>query len=161
MDPLWYVAHTRPRCEKKVTEFCGREGIRCTLPLFRSVKRYRGKQLVFLKPLFPGYVFLRLAAGEQATLRQNQHVANLLEPPDQAEFDAQLGDILLALETESEIRLAPHITTVQRVRFRQGALRGLEGVVSERLGLMEVVLRLDFIGQAAAVRVMADEVEPA
>ena len=160
MDRPWYVAHTRPRCEKKVTEFCGREGISHILPLFRSVKRYRGKQAVFLKPLFPGYVFLRLAANEVATLRQNQHVANLLEPPDQAEFDAQLGDILQALEAECEIRLAPHIATGQRVRIRQGPLRGLEGLVAERQGLMEVVLRLDFIGQAAAVRVLADEVEP-
>jgi transcription antitermination factor NusG len=161
MDLPWYVVHTRPRCEKKVTEFCGREGIHCSLPLFRSVKRYRGKQVVFRKPLFPGYVFVRLAAGEPATLRQNQHVANLLEPPDQAEFDAQLGDILGALETECEVRLAPHITAGQRVRIRQGPLRGLEGLVTERQGLMEVVLRLDFIGQAAAVRVSADEVEPA
>lgn len=160
MNLPWYVAHTRPRCEKKVAEFCAREGIHSSLPLFRSVKRYRGKQAVFLKPLFPGYVFVRLAVGEPATLRQNQHVANLLEPPDQAEFDAQLGDILGALETECEIRLAPHILTGQRVRIRQGPLRGLEGLVAERQGLMEVVLRLDFIGQAAAVRVLADEVEP-
>lgn len=159
MDALWLVAHTRPRCEKKVAEFCVREGLEHALPLYRSVKRYRGKKLVFHKPLFPGYVFLRLAPGPRASLRQHQHVANLLEPPDQAEFSAQLIDILRALEGETEVRLAPQITEGQRVRIRQGPLRGIEGIVAQRQGVLEVILRLDFIGQAAAVKVLADEVE--
>lgn len=159
MDPLWHVAHTRPRCEKKVAEFCTREGVVSVLPLYRSLKRYRGKKLIFLKPLFPGYVFLQIAPPQRMTLRQHQQVANLLEPPDQAEFAGQLDDILRALESDCEIRLAPEITVGHRVRIRQGPLRGLEGIVSHREGLLEVILRLDFIGQAAAVKVLADEVE--
>ena len=159
MDALWHVAHTRPRCEKKVAEFCTRESVISVLPLYRSLKRYRGKKLVFLKPLFPGYVFLQMAPAQRMLLRQHQYVANLLEPPDQAEFAGQLEDILRALESDCEIRLAPQITAGQRVRIRQGPLRGMEGMVSHRQGLLEVVLRLDFIGQAAAVKVLADEVE--
>ena len=161
MEPLWHVAHLRPRCEKKVAAFCGREGIAHTLPLYRSVKRYRGKQLVFLKPLFPNYLFLQLTPPQRAKVRQHQHVANLLEPPDHAEFAAQLGDILRALDGETEVRLAPHITEGQRVRIKHGPLRNLEGIVAQRQGVLEVVLRLDFIGQAAAVKVLADELEPA
>lgn len=161
MDQPWLVAHTRPRCEKKLAEFCTREGIAHTLPLYRSVKRYRGKKLVFHKPLFPGYLFLRPAGpAHRLTLLQNQHVANLLEPPDQAEFATQLGDILRALDTEVEVRLAPEVKPGIRVRIRTGPLRGLEGFVTEREGMMEVQLSLDFIGQGAAVRVAADEVEP-
>ncbi|HTH48903.1 MAG TPA: transcription termination/antitermination NusG family protein [Candidatus Limnocylindria bacterium] len=161
MGPLWHVAHLRPRCEKKVAAFCVREGFAHALPLYRSVKRYRGKQLVFLKPLFPNYLFLHIAPAQRTKVRQQQHVANLLEPPDQAEFAAQLGDILRALDIGTEVRLAPHISEGQRVRLKQGPLRGLEGLVARRQGAMEVILRLDFIGQAAAVKVLADEVEPA
>jgi transcriptional antiterminator RfaH len=158
--PIWLVAHTRPRCEKKVADFCAREGLKATLPLYRSVKRYRGKQVVFLKPLFPGYVFTELPPRQRLTLAQHQHVANLLEPPDQAEFAAQLGDILRALDSEVEIRLVPEIQPGTRVRLRSGPLRGVEGVVTDRHGMLEVQLRLDFIGQGAAVRVAADELEP-
>ena len=56
----WYVAHTRPRCEKKLAEYCEREGISVTLPLYKSVKKYPGKVVTFEKPLFPNYLFLRL-----------------------------------------------------------------------------------------------------
>src|SRR5438105_142898 len=59
-DLLWYVAHTRPRCEKKLAEYCERQGFKVTLPLYRSVKKYDRKTVVFEKPLFPNYVFLQL-----------------------------------------------------------------------------------------------------
>ncbi|MBN9689516.1 MAG: transcription termination/antitermination NusG family protein [Verrucomicrobia bacterium] len=160
MEVRWYVAHVRPRCEKKLAEFCQREGFAVTLPLYRSVKRYRGKKVEFRKPLFPGYVFVQVVPESAPKVRQNQYVANLLEPGDQAEFAAQLADILNALDTELEIRLEPQIIEGQRVKIKHGALRGLEGVVVQRSGALEVHLRLDFIGQAAALRLAADELEP-
>jgi len=159
MEDFWYVAHVRPRCEKKLAEFCIREGFACTLPLYRSVKRYRGKKVEFRKPLFPGYVFIQIVPESTPKLRQNQYVANLLEPPDQQEFADQLTDILNALDTDLEVRLEPQIVAGQRVKIRSGPLRGLEGIVVQRSGTLEVHLRLDFIGQAAALRLAADELE--
>ena len=93
----WHVVHTRPRCEKKVAAYCEREGIQVCLPLYRSVKKYRGKAVEFRKPLFTGYLFFRAPGLRAQTVRQHQQVARVLVPPDDAEFDAQLGDILRAL----------------------------------------------------------------
>ena len=59
-DLLWFVAHTRPRCEKKLADYGQREGLNVTLPCYPSVHKYRGKTVSFQKPLFPGYVFFRL-----------------------------------------------------------------------------------------------------
>lgn len=156
---LWYVAHTRPRCEKKLTDFCGREGFDFTLPTYRSVKKYRGKTAVFHKPLFPGYVFLQLLQRHRQTVYQSDYVANLLTVPDQREFAEQLEDILRALDTELEVRLAPIIGPGTKVRIRSGPLQGTEGWVESRRGMSEVLLRLDFIGQAAAVKMDADMLE--
>ena len=72
----------------------------------------------------------------------------------------QLKDILGALDTEVEVRLAPTIGPGSRVRIRSGPLQGMEAWVENRSGMREVLLRLDFIGQAAAVRVDADQLEP-
>ena len=116
------MAHTRPRCEKKLAAFCENEGIFHQLPLFRSPKSYRGKNLVFLKPLFPGYLFLRPAPGHIPLLRQNRYLANLLHPPDQNEFAAQLGAILLALEADREVGWPLTSSKGQRV---PAVLRGL------------------------------------
>jgi len=70
-----------------------------------------------------------------------------------------LGDILRALETDLEVRLAPRISAGARVRIKSGPLRGLEGRVQDRAGVTMVLLRLDFISQAAAVRIDASELE--
>jgi transcription antitermination factor NusG len=160
-DLLWYVAHVRPRCEKKLVEYCDREGFSTTLPLYRSVKKYRGKTLTFHKPLFPGYVFLKLRVPDRQKVYQSDHVANLLDVPDQKEFEDQLGDILFALDQEVDVRLAPTISPGVRVRIKSGPLQGMEGWVESRKGMVDVMLRLDFIGQAAAVRLDANDLEPA
>jgi transcription antitermination factor NusG len=47
-----------------------------------------------------------------------------------------------------------------RVRIKSGPLRGVEGWVQKRHGRASVLLRLDFIGQAAAVKLDADQLEP-
>lgn len=156
----WAVAHTKPRCEKKLVQHCAREGIDSTLPCYRAPHRYRGKTVVFLKPLFPGYVFLRLRREQHRVLIQSDYVANLLTVTDQELFDRQLREIMTALETDVEVRLAPAISEGTRVQIKSGPLRGLEGWVETRRGPTTVMLRLDFIGQAAAVKVEAWELEP-
>ena len=158
---LWFVAHTRPRCEKKLFSQCQRDGIEATLPTYESAHKSRGKVVVFHKPLFPGYVFVRMEPRLRAGLRQNDHVANLLEVHDQAGLEQQLKEILRALDAGLDVRLAPAIGEGMRVRIKSGPLRGVEGWVEKRHGPDTVLLRLDFISQAAAVKLGAEMLEPA
>lgn len=156
----WWVAHTKPRCEKKLADYCERESVEATLPLYKSLHRYRGKKVTFLKPLFPGYVFLNLQIEQRKIVLQSDHIANLLVVTDQEQFSRQLQEIMTALEADIEVRLAPTIGEGMRVQIKSGPLRGMEGWVERRTGPSMVLLRLDFIGQAAAVKVEAWELEP-
>ena len=115
--------------------------------------------MVFQKPLFPGYVFLQIAVEQRGKIHQSDHLANLLEVIDQELFIRQLEDVLRALETDFEIRLAPTIGEGMRVKIKSGPLRGMEGWVEKRYGMNTVLLRLDFIGQAAAVKLDAKDLE--
>jgi transcription antitermination factor NusG len=157
---LWYVAHTKPRREKKLAEFCEREGFAFVLPCYDSARKYRGKSVVFHKPLFPSYVFLQLLPRNAATVRQSDHVANLLDVFDQATLVRQLREILAALESGLVLQVAPEIGEGSRVRIKSGPLQGVEGWVEKRHGINVVLLRLDFINQAAAVKVEAGLLEP-
>jgi transcription antitermination factor NusG len=156
---LWFVAHVKPRREKKLVEYCLRQSLSTTLPCYDAVHKYRGKTVVFHKPLFPGYVFLQIRPEQKASIRQNEHVANLLDVLDQETFQSQLDDILLALESKLGVRLAPAIGQGMRVRIKTGPLQGIEGWVESRYGMTTVLLRLDFINQAAAVKIDADNLE--
>ncbi len=158
-DLLWFVAHTRPRCEKKLLQFCQREELSATLPCYRAAHKYRGKTAVFQKPLFPGYVFLRIAREQRRKVYGSDYLANFLEVADQELFVRQLEDVLRALETDFEIRLAPTIGEGTRVKIKNGPLSGVEGWVEQRYGMNTVLLRMDFIGQAAAVKIDATDLE--
>jgi transcription antitermination factor NusG len=83
----------------------------------------------------------------------------MLDVLDQELFEHQLNDILRALETDLEVQLAPEIKTGCRVKIKTGPLRGVEGFVESRTGTVKVILRLDFISQAAAVKIEADNLE--
>jgi transcription antitermination factor NusG len=158
-DLLWFVAHAKPRCEKKLVQFCRREAISATLPCYKAVHKYRRKTVAFDKPLFPGYVFLKISGDQRNKIYHSGHVANLLEVTDQKLFGDQLSEILGALETGLEMRLAPAIGKGMRVKIKFGPLQGTDGWVEERYGMDVVLLRLDFIGQAAAVKIDAADLE--
>ncbi|HEY3860318.1 MAG TPA: transcription termination/antitermination NusG family protein [Verrucomicrobiae bacterium] len=158
-EAVWFVAHTRPRCEKKLAKYCGEKGLAATLPCYSAAHKYRGKTVVFQKPLFPGYVFLRIRESDRGIVKRSDHAANLLEVFDQETLGRQLEDILRALETNLEIRLAPAIGEGSRVKIKFGSLRGMDGWVEKRHGMNTVLLRLDFIGQAAAVQLEATDLE--
>lgn len=155
----WFVAHTRPRCEKKLVNECTRAELEATLPCYQSVRKYQGKTKVFEKPIFPGYVFLFMVPERRQFVAQSQHVANLLSVPDQALFERQLQDVLTALEAKVAIQLAPEIGPGKLVRIKRGPLAGMQGWVESRYGMCTVLLRLDFIGQAAAIQMHADDLE--
>jgi transcription antitermination factor NusG len=160
MNPLlWYVVHTRPRCEKKMRQYCEEKGFTVILPCYPSAHKYRGKCVTFQKPLFPGYLFLQIPFERRGVILQSDYVANLLDVYDQELFYRQLDEIQRALETKLEIRLAPTIGEGVRVKIKNGPLRGIEGWVEERYGMSIVLLRLDFIGQAAAVKIDAADLE--
>ena len=156
---LWFVAHTRPRCEKKLVQYCQRDHLSATLPTYQAAHKYRRKTVVFNKPLFPGYVFLHISSEQRGKVLQSDCVANLLEVIDQQLFLHQLSEILLALNSGLEIRLAPAIGEGMRVKIKYGPLQGIDGWVEKRYGMSTVLLRLDFIGQAAAVKVEATDLE--
>lgn len=159
-DP-WHVAHTRPRHEKKLMDFCRREGLTAVLPCVKSFKKYRRKSIEFEKPLFPGYLFFRSSLHQVHRVHQNDHAANVLKVSDQVLFEQQLGEILSALSTGCMMWAAGSISIGKAVRIRGGPLSGLSGtVVTIDADSATVCLRLDFIGQGALVVVKASNIEP-
>ena len=159
-DVAWEVAHTRPRCEKKLASYCQRHSLHHDLPCYDSVRKYPSKQVTFQKPLFPGYLFIRVSPSSRRLLMKSDYIANLLVVNDQEQFTRQLKEIHEALDSGLEIQLAPAIGRGSHVLIKSGPLQGIEGWVEERYGMSTVLLRLDFIGQAAAVKVDAENLEP-
>lgn len=155
----WCVAHVKPRCEKKLAQYCEDWQIDYVLPLSDSLKSYPTKKIVFQKPYFPGYVFIHTPEENHQLLKKCQHLARLIKVADQALFCKQLEAVVLAISSDIDLLPMPEIKPGILVKIRNGPLKGVEGLVEERIGLCKVCLRMDFIGQGVALQVEADNLE--
>jgi transcription antitermination factor NusG len=159
-DHAWYVLHARPRCEKKIIEFCQTRSIYAYLPLMIKKHRYGARLRQYEVPLFAGYVFALAGKQEVLTLRQYQRVANVLSVFDQDTLLRQLQQVKAALDNQESMELFPHFKEGMKVEVRSGPLKGVEGFVHKLKTKTRIVLNIDFIQQAVAVEVDAELLVP-
>ena len=157
----WVVLHARPRCEKKIFNYCEQQGLAPFLPLRKKIHRYGARQKTFWSPLFPGYLFCPVNSQQELQLKQNRYVANVLDVVDQQKLLNQLIQIRLALAVGDVVEVLPFLEVGKRVRVTQGAMKGLEGLVLRIKGKTRVVVNVDMIRQAVAVEVDSAYLDPA
>jgi len=162
----WNVLHVKPRCEKKMAEYCRYYGVEYYLPLRQETKVYQRRKVAVEKPVFPGYVFVGLLPAEREIPAQRETVVKcgslvrIIEVRDQARFLHEISQVRQALTIDSTLGASSSIVKGKPVRILSGPFQGLEGVVSSVHGVTRVVLNVDMIGQSVRVDADADMIEP-
>lgn len=158
----WFAVYTIPRHEKRLAQHFNLRQIENFLPLYRTVRKWKGSSRVTLElPLFPSYIFVRIARRERVRVLEVPGVLAIAgcgrEPvslPD-AEIDAlRRGTALGKLEPH------PYLVVGDRVRVNAGPMAGLEGVLIRRKNSFRAVVTLSLIMQSVAVELDAGDVEP-
>ena len=157
----WYAAYTCAKHENRVAAELGARDVEHFLPMYSSVRRWKDRRVQLELPLFPGYVFVRLALRERLRVVQIPSVVRLVG----------FGGLPTALpDTEMEILQAglsrspnaephPFLAVGRRVRITGGPFAGLEGILKRRKSSLRVVVSLELIQRSVAVDVDAAEVE--
>ncbi|MGD0157998.1 MAG: UpxY family transcription antiterminator [Terracidiphilus sp.] len=159
----WFALYTTPRHEKHVSEMLAQRQIETFLPLYRTTRRWKKSRPVVLDlPLFPTYVFVRIAREARATVVSVPGVLSIVgsgrEPWPLP--DPEIEAIRLGLQMH-KIEPHPYLTVGERVRIKAGVMAGVEGVLVRKKNDLRVVLSLDAIMRSVAVEVDADDIEPA
>jgi transcription antitermination factor NusG len=160
-EPKWYAAYTSANHEKRVVEQLVQRSVEHFLPLYDSVRRWKDRRMKLQLPLFPGYVFVRLALRDRLNVLQvpgvarfvgfNSHPA-VLPDSEVAALRASLAERLCA-------EPHPYLTVGRRVRIKHGPLKGVEGILIRKKNALRVVLSIDLIMRSASVEVEAGDVE--
>jgi transcription antitermination factor NusG len=156
----WYATYTAPRHEKSVLQHLESRSVESYLPLYGSTRLWNGRRAFVQLPLFPGYLFVRIAPEHRARVLEVPGVLNIvsshgkLTPLPVGEVEA----LRAALETRKS---EPHPSLVRgrRVRIKVGPLRGLEGVIVKQARGMRMVVLIDCIMQSFAVELEAGDLE--
>src|SRR5205809_4103 len=75
LAPHWYAAYTCANHEKRVAAELQARAVEQFLPLYSSVRRWKDRRVNLELPLFPGYVFVRLALRNRLRVLQIPSVA--------------------------------------------------------------------------------------
>lgn len=157
---LWHVSHVKPRCEKKLAEYCVRHAIACDLPLREETKIYQRRRVTVAKPVFPGYAFLEFSLDSRTDVLKSNMIVRLIEVQDQAGLVRDLAQIREALRIDPTLDACAAFQAGRRVAIRRGPFQGLEGVVQTVKGKTKVILNVEMIGRALALEVGMEMLEP-
>ncbi len=158
----WYATYTCANHEKRVAAELRVRDVEHFLPLYSSVRRWKDRRVQLELPLFPGYVFVRLALCERLRVVQIPSVVRLVgfgglptALPD-SELEIMRGGLSQSLRMEPH----PFLTAGRRVRITGGPFAGLEGVLKRKKSGLRVVVSLELIQRSVSVDVETADVRP-
>ena len=158
-EQRWFAAYTCANHEKRVVEHFEARAVEHFLPLYASVRRWKDRRVQLELPLFPGYVFVRIAVGARLRVLEVPGVVRLVGFNGQP-YPLSDGEIeSLRIMNGSRIEPHPYLSVGARVRIKSGPLAGVEGNLVRKKNTLRVVLSLDLIARSAAVEVDSADVE--
>jgi transcription antitermination factor NusG len=163
LDANWYAVYTKANHEKRVAEQLRERSVEYFLPLHESLRRWKDRRVKLQMPLFPGYVFVRVALRDRLCVLQTPGVVHLVSfggdpaPLPQEEIRAIQNCLSHGLQLEPH----PYLRVGHRVRVMKGPLQGLDGTIVRRKNRSRFVLSFDLIMRSVAVEIDETDLEPA
>lgn len=167
MAAKWYAIHTKPRQEEVARENLQRQDFEIFLPMIKAKKRQRGKWIDKIEPLFPRYLFIRLAIFEDsfAPIRSTRGVQQIVRFGD---YPAQVPtDFVQALIANQDTLLGiqkpkvPVFKPGDKVTVIDGPLQGLTGIIENDNGEERVIMMLNLLGRDNVLSIETDNLMPA
>lgn len=162
LECRWYAAYTRANHEKRVCEQLVRRDVESYVPLYQTTRRWKDRRVQLQLPLFPGYVFVRIALLDRLRVLEVPSVVRLVG--FNGHPTALPNDEIDGLKTgfAGGVRAEPHpfLTVGRRVRIKAGPLEGREGILIRRKRSLRVVLSIELIHRSIVVDVDVVDVQP-
>jgi len=159
-EKRWYAAYTNANHEKRVALQVRLRAVEHFLPVYESVRQWKDRRVKLDLPLFPGYVFVRLALRDRLQVLQVPGVVRLvgfigLPTPLP---DEEIESLRLALHEGLRVEPHPYLKVGRRVRITKGPLAGREGILKRWKRDLRVVLSTQLIQRSISVEVDASSV---
>lgn len=161
----WYVLHIKANHERVASTFLEAAEIEKFTPhyLVKSRRRDRPGALV-QKPLFAGYVFVRLDLKSEARIRalQSPGAVNLVgfgsSPPSRIP-DEVIETLKILVQDGAAVKPHPYLDAGRRARVVDGPFAGAVGILDRQGRHNRLVVTLELLGRSVAVSVLEEDVE--
>jgi len=148
------------RHEMSVAEHLQGKSYEWFLPLYKARRRWSDRVKEVSSPLFPGYLFCRFNPHDRLPILKTPGVTQIVGynhvpvPVDEHEIEAIRRLIASGLPNFP----CAFLQVGSKVRIETGALRGLEGMLTELKGKRRLVLSITLLQRSVAVEIDSDAV---
>lgn len=160
LEGPWWVAHTKPRCEKALAGDLLRSGVRYYLPMALKVKISGGRKRRLMIPLFTSYVFFCGDAEDKIEVFQTDRVVQIIPVKERESFVQELYDVERALASNGQLDIYPFAAVGKKVRVHSGPFMGIVGTIVQRDHRPLLVLQVSMLGCGAALEIEPSLLEP-
>ena len=156
----WFALQVRMRHEALVTAHLDGKGYEWFLPLYKSRKRWSDRVKETELPLFPGYLFCRFDPQNRLPILKTPGVTQIVgynHTPvavDESEIEAIRALVASGVPNFP----CAYVELGSRVKIESGALRGMEGILTELKGKRRLVLSVTLLQRSVAVEIDSDAV---
>ena len=163
--PSWYALRVSSNREKRVEQRLNDAGFVSFGPTYTTTSRWSDRVQTIERPLFPGYVFVKLALANGHAIPQ---IANVLQVPGVIQIlPANLSPVPVSEHELESVRRAVaaqvpltacDFAAGQSVKVERGPLKGASGVVIRANGLTRLVINMTMLSRSVSVSVDASDV---
>lgn len=159
--PRWYAAYTRSNHERTAAEQMKRRSIEHFVPTYETVRTWKDRRKRLEMPLFPGYVFVRVAIEERLSVLVVPGIVRLVgfENRPVPVADEEIESLRTIVDRRLRPEPHPFLPVGRKVRIKRGALEGVTGILVRKKGRVRLLISVDLIRQSAAVEVDSADVE--
>lgn len=163
-EESWYAVRTRSRFEKKVLGELKHKNVEAFLPLSTSTRQWSDRRVKIQSPIFPGYVFVRIAASlaNRVAVLKTNGVLNFVGPRNVGVpiANEEIDYVRAIVDHDVVIEPHPYLHAGDKVCIRGGPLDGVTGTLEAINGDKSLVISVNLIQRSLAMRVEGFRVEP-
>lgn len=158
--PIWHIAYTMPKAEKKIHTEMQRQGISSYLPTYKSTRQWSDRKKVVELPLFPNYIFVKVNPGFQWKVLAIRGVVKFVNTDNRPYVaDESLIKSIRKLEQGKPVLSNDTFVEGDKVQVLSGPLSGLKGVLVEKKGRYRLGVRVEALKQSILVDISPSNVE--
>lgn len=156
----WYALQLRSRWESSTATLLSGKGYQTFLPICK--KRDSGRSKEVQAPLFPGYLFCRFNVCDRLPVLITPGVISVVGtgripiPVEESEIEA----IQRMVSTGMRVEPCPYLEVGQLVRIEDGALSGIQGVLTSFKGSQRIVVSISLLRRSVALEIDQSAVSP-
>jgi transcriptional antiterminator RfaH len=158
----WFLVQFKPNSHKVADRNLKRQGFKTFLPLQLITRRHNDRFVSESRPLFPGYMFIRLEPETSPWRKVNStygvsRIVSFRDTPSPVP-DGLVAALLARCDSDGRVQSATGMSTGDRVTVIDGPFAEFVGTIETIDAEKRVWLLLDFMGQSTRIQVHPNQI---